>query len=67
MRNLQTANKSEANTEPILITTSYESVNDPLVELFFKSVRDIQCTNYRSINVKKRRQVIVLHLLVQRV
>lgn len=31
---------------------TYGTINDPLVELFFKSVRDITCTDYRSIPVK---------------
>jgi Mg-chelatase subunit ChlD len=31
---------------------SYDTVDDPLVELFFKSVRGMNCEDYRSINVK---------------
>lgn len=45
------------NTSSEPVTTwngavSYDTVNDPLVELFFKSVRDISCTDYRCITVK---------------
>ncbi|CAH6418444.1 Domain of unknown function (DUF2828)-containing protein [uncultured virus] len=65
MGNLQTATKpveSEATqTISTSITTwngaeSYASVHDPLVELFFKSVRDIPCTDYRCITVKKSKK-----------
>jgi Mg-chelatase subunit ChlD len=62
MGNLQTANKSSDETnEPFAITTwngaaSYAAVNDPLVELFFKSVRDIPCTDYRCITVKQSKK-----------
>lgn len=50
-----------AATESNEVTTwngakSYGTVNDPLVELFFKSVRDIPCTDYRSITVKKSKR-----------
>lgn len=34
---------------------SYGTVNDPLVELFFKSVRDTPCTDYRCIKVKNKK------------
>lgn len=32
---------------------SYSTVSNPLVELFFKSVRNIACTDYRCITVKQ--------------
>jgi hypothetical protein len=32
---------------------SYSTVKNPLTEIFFKSVRGISCTDYRSIKVKK--------------
>jgi Mg-chelatase subunit ChlD len=35
---------------------SFATVNDPLVELYFKSVRDIPCTDYRSITVKQSKK-----------
>lgn len=52
---------TESGAEAGAVTTwngakSYESVNDPLVELFFKSVRDIPCTDYRCITVKKSKR-----------
>lgn len=63
MGNLQSATKTSVDelVAPNSITTwngaeSYASVNDPLVELFFKSVRDIPCTDYRSITVKKSKK-----------
>ena len=55
MGHLQTAPPSDSSNEEVQadipITTwngakSYASVNDPLVELYFKSVRDIPCTDY---------------------
>lgn len=36
---------------------SHGTVNDPLVELFFKSVRDIPCTDYRCITVKESKKL----------
>jgi len=58
MDNLKTADEQKKLTS---ITTwngakSYATVNDPLVELFFKSVRDIPCTDYRCINVKQSKK-----------
>ena len=57
MGNLLTANETGANT----VTTwngavSHGTVNDPLVELFFKSVRNIPCTDYRCITVKESKK-----------
>lgn len=48
----------EEITETRQVTTengakSYATVNDALVELFFKSVRDIPCTDYQAVPVKK--------------
>lgn len=67
MGNLQTATKSSDGevaveiANPIPITTwngaiSYETVNNPLVELFFKSVRNMPCTDYRCITLKKSKK-----------
>lgn len=64
MGNLQTATQisvDEETPKSSSITTwngaeSYESLHDPLVELFFKSVRDIPCTDYRCITVKKSKK-----------
>lgn len=63
MGNLQSATETSFDdiVESNSITTwngadSYASLSDPLVELFFKSVRDIPCTDYRSINVKKSKK-----------
>lgn len=49
----------EVENETILTwngAKSYGSVNDPLVSLFFKSVRNISCTDYRCIPVKKSKK-----------
>lgn len=35
---------------------SYGTLENPLVELFFKSVRDIPCTDYRCITVKQSKK-----------
>jgi Mg-chelatase subunit ChlD len=35
---------------------SHGTINDPLVELFFKSVRNIPCTDYRCITVKESKK-----------
>lgn len=56
MGNLQTEPVDDRDKN-VAITTwngaaSYGSVNDPLVELFFKSVRNMPCSDYRSVNVK---------------
>lgn len=61
MGNLQTAPKPTDSPSPLPITTwngaaSYDAVNDPLVELFFKSVRSIPCQDYRCITVKKSKK-----------
>lgn len=63
MGNLQTATHSndDGKIAPTSITTwngaiSYDSVHDPLVELFFKSVRNMPCTDYRCITVKKSKK-----------
>lgn len=62
MGNVQTAGDENTQVEYIPgITTwngaaTYASVTDPLVELFFKSVRDIKCTDYRSIPVKESKK-----------
>lgn len=60
MGSLQTANKDK-DTTPFSIATwngaaSYSAINDPLVELFFKSVRDIPCQDYRCITVKQSKK-----------
>lgn len=65
MENLPTANKTENSEEEIeteksILTwngaLSHSTVNDPLVELFFKSVRGMSCEDYRSITVKKSKK-----------
>lgn len=56
MGNLQTALNSEGPVTTWNGAVSYGSVNNSLVELFFKSVRDIPCTDYRSITVKQSKK-----------
>ena len=65
MGNLQSETETirEVAAEESLTTTwngakSYATVNNPLVELFFKSVRNIPCTDYRCIKVKKGKNEI---------
>src|SRR3972149_741208 len=60
MGNLLTATES-TETTPNSMTTwngalSYETMKDPLVELFFKSVRNINCTDYQCVKVKKSKK-----------
>lgn len=52
MEDLNTAIDKEEQIRTWNGALSYETVNNPLVELFFKSVRDIECEDYRSIYVK---------------
>jgi hypothetical protein len=54
------SNESDGTIEPIPITTwngaaSYNT-DDPLVALYFKSVRNITCEDYRSITVKQSKK-----------
>jgi hypothetical protein len=62
MGNLQTANVEINNDINLTSSTtwngaiSYATINDPLVELFFKSVRGMPCQDYRSIVVKQSKK-----------
>jgi len=63
MGNLQSAEHQSEQTrkEPVSITTwngaaSYATIDDPLVELFYRSVRDMKHTDYRAVSVKKSKK-----------
>ena len=67
MGNLRSAVEESENRNIEGVTTtwngalSYGAINDPLVELFFKSVRDIPCVDYRCITVKKSKNEGRMH------
>lgn len=57
----QDNNVSEKHTEEHTVTwngaMSYSTINNPIVELFFKSVRNISCNDYRCIPIKNKKSV----------
>lgn len=61
MEDVQTAGNNYGTEYIPGVTTwngaaTYGTMNDPLVELFFKSVRDVPATDYRSIPVKQSKK-----------
>lgn len=59
MSNLHTADDNDDNVSVTTwnLAASYGTVKDPLVELFFKSVRNVPCTDYRCINIKDKSSI----------